>query len=80
MNDYCEHQWQDEQKIEQLEAEIERLTEALKAARDLAGYWIMQGDRRSYSEQEYKTWLALGYHSKAMKQIEAALAGKEPRD
>ena len=29
MSDYCEHQWKDEQKIEQLEAEIERLQDQI---------------------------------------------------
>ena len=63
--------------IDTKDADIERLREALKAAKDLAEYWINRECTLNYSEQDYTAWLALGHQSRSMEKIRAALAGEE---
>lgn len=50
--------------------------EDLKDLEDTMGFWINSADTRSMSEQEYKTWLALGYQSKTATRLRAIIYNK----
>ena len=52
--------------------ELDRLRRELAEARqhihkliDLTEFWINREDRRDMSEQEYRTWMSLGFQSNA---------------
>jgi hypothetical protein len=48
----------------------------LKALEDTLDFWINSADTRSMSEQEYKTWLALGHQSKTARRLRAIIEDK----
>lgn len=54
-------------ELEGLKAERDALAAQAKALKDLAEFWINQAKPYQPSEQEYKTWLSLGYESKALR-------------
>ena len=56
-----------QQQYDELKAERDALAAQAKALKDLAEFWINQAKPYQPSEQEYKTWLALGYESKALR-------------
>lgn len=65
----------------------ERLRELLRGMVDLAEFWINReytGERArgawDKTEGEYRTWLALGYESKALRAAKAALNPHSPPD
>ena len=64
-------------EIERLKAERDALLVILCRMVDLAEFWINREDRREYSEQQYKTWHALGYGSSTMRDARAAIAKAE---
>lgn len=39
----------------------------VNALKELASFWIRQSEPKNCTKQEYNTWLALGFHSDAMK-------------
>lgn len=41
----------------------------------LAEFWINREDTRGKSESEYRTWLALGHHSNALRNARNVLKG-----
>ena len=56
-----------QQQYDELKSERDALAAQAKALKDLAEFWINQAKPYQPSEQEYKTWLALGYGSNAMR-------------
>lgn len=60
-----------------LEKRVRDLETALRQMVDLAEFWINREDRREYSEQQFKTWHALGHGSNAMREARAAIAAAE---
>lgn len=53
----------------------EKLRALLKGMIDLAEFWINREDTRGKSESEYRTWLALGHHSNALRNARNVLKG-----
>lgn len=47
--------------------------EDLTNIKDTLEYWINKGSKQGMSEFEYNSWLALGHHSLAMKQLKKAM-------
>jgi hypothetical protein len=56
-----------QQQYNELKAERDALAAQAKALKDLAEFWINRAKPYQPSEREYKTWLALGYGSNAMR-------------
>ena len=56
-----------QQQHDELKAERDAMAAQAKALKDLAEFWINQAKPYQPSEQGYKTWLALGYGSNAMR-------------
>lgn len=60
--------------IESLQAQLAEALEILQETYLLADWWINRTDLRGMSENDYKTWHALGYSSKAYRSARAFLA------
>lgn len=58
-------------------ARIDALTEALAGVVDLAEFWIGRGMEPDMSEERYRIWTALGYHSHKLRSAKALLEAEK---
>ena len=63
-----------ERELAAARKDAERCRSALSKLIDLAEYWFNREDRRGYSEQQFKSWHALGHGSNTMRDARAAMA------
>lgn len=59
------------------QARIDALTEALAGVVDLAEFWIGRGMEPDMSEERYRIWTALGYHSHKLRSAKALLEAEQ---
>ena len=72
VGDYCQRM---REVVSRQQAQITRLETLLKATADTAEFWINRAMVPDMCESDYRTWLALGLHSKAL--TDAAAYWKE---